>query len=197
MTSIFWTADTNIDRAYRWPRVDRSQDSRWASEGALLDILPLIRGVFRGKWWVTALRMILASKRPLWTALRTQGRHRHTLSEKCPTSRLMHRSKQRLYSITSSVRAMRHGGPQGPKPKRQNTYSASMTTCRTCVKREAPNIATKPSMATSNTVSSVPTIQSNIRRIGAPVILTVKLDRLSSTRPMSFDPIAPALLALC
>jgi len=48
MTAIFWTADTNIDRAYRWP-------SRWPKSrqplgigGALLDILPLIRGVFRG-----------------------------------------------------------------------------------------------------------------------------------------------------
>lgn len=119
------------------------------------------------------------------------------MSEKCLTSGLMHRSKQRLYSITSSVRAMRHGEPQGPKPKRQNTYSASMTTCRACVRREAPNIATKPSMATSNTVSLAPTIQSIIRRIGAPVILTVKLDRLSSTRPKSFDSIAPALLASC
>jgi len=40
MTSIFWTADTNIDRAYRWPRVDRSQDSRWASEGRFWTYCP-------------------------------------------------------------------------------------------------------------------------------------------------------------
>jgi len=62
-----------------------------------------------------------------------------------------------------------------------------MTTCRTCVKNEAPNIATKPSMATSNAVSSLPTIQSIIRRIGTPVMLTVKFDRLSSRRPAFFD----------
>jgi len=67
-------------------------------------------------------------------------------------------------------------GPQGLKPKRQKNYSASMTICRKLVKKEAPNIATKPSMATSNTVSSVPIIQSIISRIGAPVILTIKLN---------------------
>src|SRR5450631_1512548 len=62
-----------------------------------------------------------------------------------------------------------------------------MTTCRTCVKNEAPKIATKPSMATSNAVSSLPTIQSIIRRIEAPMILAVKFDRLSLRRPAFFD----------
>jgi len=68
--------------------------------------------------------------------------------------------------------------PQGLKPNVKKSYSVSMTTCSNTVKKEAPNIATKPSMATSNTVSSVPIIQSIISRIGAPVILTIKLDRL-------------------
>ena len=37
------------------------------------------------------------------------------------------------------------------------------------MRREAPNIATRPSMATSNTGSSIPTIQSIIQRIVAPL----------------------------
>jgi len=63
------------------------------------------------------------------------------------------------------------------KPKCRKHYSAWMTTCRTPVKKEAPNIATKASTATSKTVSSVPTIQPIISRIAAPVILMIKLDR--------------------
>ena len=35
--------------------------------------------------------------------------------------------------------------------------------------KRGPNIATRPSMATSNTGSSIPTIQSIIQRIGAPL----------------------------
>ena len=62
--------------------------------------------------------MILASKRRFGPRYGL-GRHR-TMSEKCPTSGLMHRCKQRRYSITLSVRATRHGGPQGPKPKLTN-----------------------------------------------------------------------------
>jgi hypothetical protein len=42
-------------------------------------------------------------------------------------------------------------------------------------------------MATSNTVSSVPTIQSIISRIGAPVILTIKLDRFVEEAGVSWS----------
>src|SRR5450759_4049409 len=57
-----------------------------------------------------------------------------------------------------------------------------MMTCRTSVRKEAPNSATRPSMATSNTDSSIPTIQSIIQRIGAPGDLDVELNPLSLRR---------------
>jgi hypothetical protein len=89
----------------------------------------------------------------------------------------MHRSKPVLYSITLPGKSARDGGISRPEIDASKNYSVSMTTCRTPVRKEAPNIATRASMATSNTVSLVPTIQSIISRIGAPVISMIKLDR--------------------
>ena len=80
---------------------------------------------------------------------------------------------------------MKDGGTSRPETEAPKQIQRSDEDVKDPLKKEAPNIATKPSMATSNTVSPVPTIQSIIRRIGTPVILTVKLDRFSSGRPES------------
>src|SRR5665213_3160336 len=105
--------------------------------------------------------MILASKRPLWTCITDSRQTSHHVRE-VPHFRT-HAPQQTAplldHLVGESYETWRTSRPETEAP---NTYSASMTTCRACVRREAPNIATKPSMATSNTVSLVPTIQSII-----------------------------------
>jgi hypothetical protein len=112
----------------------------------------------------------------------------------CVKSRDVCNAANRFFARSPRKRELRETAQfQSLKSKRQKLYSASMTTCRTPVRKAAPDSAARPSTATSKTVSSALTIQSIIPRIGAPVISMSKLDRFVE-RPASFDLIQAGLL---